>query len=118
MSISTVSETAILQLIFNATNWALLADNTATTPMTNISVSLQTADPLTGGTMATNEVTYTGYVRANVLRTTGGWAVTGGNPASVSPVANINFPAGTGGSGVVTNFTTGKTGGGRCSIVE
>jgi hypothetical protein len=36
---------------------------------------------------------------------------------SVSPVSNIDFPAGTGGSGTVTHFSTGKTGGGAAAIL-
>lgn len=48
-----------------------------------------------------------------MARTTGGWTVTGN---SVSPVANIDFPAGTGGSGTVTHFSVGPTGGGATKI--
>jgi hypothetical protein len=51
-------------------------------------------------------VTYTSYTRVNVARTTGGWTETSG---SISPVATISFPAGTGGSGVVTHFDTSKS---------
>jgi hypothetical protein len=64
--------------------------------------------------MSSSETTYTSYARVNVARTSGGWTVTGG---SVSPVANIDFPAGTGGSGTVTHFSTGKTGGGAAAIL-
>jgi len=114
MSISDTTETAILALIFNATAWANYADNAAATPQTNIHNALHTADPGDAGTMATSEATYTSYARVNVARTSGGWTVTGG---SVSPVANIDFPAGTGGSGTVTHFSTGKTGGGAAAIL-
>lgn len=101
MSFSDTTETAIMSLIFNATAWANYADNAAASPQTAIAVGLHTADPADAGTMATSEVAYTSYARASVNRTTGagGWTVTGG---SVSPGANIDFAAGTGGSGVVT----------------
>jgi hypothetical protein len=114
MSISDTTETAILALVYNATAWANYADNAAATPQTNIHVGLHTADPGDAGTMATSEITYTSYARVNVARTSGGWTVTGG---SVSPVANIDFPAGTGGSGTATHFSTGKTGGGAVAIL-
>jgi hypothetical protein len=114
MTIANPTETALLALIFNATAWANYADNAAATPQTNISVALHTADPGEAGTMNTNEIAYTSYARIDVLRTTGGWTVTGG---SVSPVANIDFPIGTGGSGTVTAFAVGKTGGGATPIL-
>jgi hypothetical protein len=114
MSISDTTETAILALIFNATAWGNYADNAATTPQTNIHTGLHTADPGDAGTMSTSEITYTSYARTNVARTSGGWTVTGG---SVSPVATISFPAGTGGSGTATHFSTGKTGGGAAAIL-
>lgn len=113
MSMSNTLETALLALIFTATAWANMADNAASTPQTNISVALHTADPGEAGTMSTSEAAYTSYARVNVARTSGGWTVASG---SCSPVSNINFPAGTGGSGNVTNFSTGKTGGGASDI--
>jgi hypothetical protein len=114
MSIADVTETAILALIFNATAWANYADNAASSPQTNIHMALATADPTDSGTMSSNEATFTSYARVNVARTSGGWTVTGG---SVSPVANIDFPAGTGGSGTATHFSAGKTGGGAAAIL-
>jgi hypothetical protein len=114
MSIADVTENNLLQLIFNATAWANYADNAATTPQTNIHCGLHTADPGDAGTMATSEAAYTSYARVNVARTTGGWTVTAN---SVSPVAAIGFPAGTGGTGTVTHFSTGKTGGGAADIL-
>jgi hypothetical protein len=117
MAIAGTTETAILQLIYNAIAWANYADNAAGTPQTNISIALHTADPGTGGTQSTSEVAYTSYARASVARTTGGWTVTGVGPASCSPTSNITFPAGTGGAGTCTNFSTGKTGGGAAPIL-
>lgn len=114
MSISNATETNVLKLIFQAVAWANYADNAASAPQTNVHVALQTGDPGDTGTMSTSETTYTSYTRVNVARTTGGWTETSG---SVSPVANIDFPAGTGGSGTVTHFSTGKTGGGATDIL-
>jgi hypothetical protein len=114
MSIGDTTENALLLLIFNATAWANYADNAASTPQTNVHVGLHTADPGDSGTMSTSEITYTSYARTNVARTSGGWTVTAN---SVSPVAAINAPAGTGGSGTATHFSTGKTGGGATAIL-
>jgi hypothetical protein len=105
-AIADVTENNILKLIFNATAWANVADNAATTPQTNIGVSLHTADPGDAGAANTTEIGYTSYTRVNVARTTGGWTVTA---ASVSPVAAISFPAGTGGSGTVTHCAAAKS---------
>lgn len=113
MSISNTTENNILKLIFNATAWANVADNAASGPLTNIHVALHTADPGEAGTMSTSEIAYTSYARVNVARTSGGWTVTNN---SVSPVANIDFPAGTGGAGTATHFSVGKTGGGATDI--
>ena len=105
-SIGNTMENDILKLVFNATAIADIADNDATSPLTNIFVSLHTADPGEGGTQNTNEIAYTGYARIAVARTTGGW--TAASAGSTSPVANIDFGEMTGGAGgTVTHFATG-----------
>lgn len=105
-SIANATETAILKLIFQAVAWANYADNAASTPQTNIAVALHTADPGEAGDATTSEAAYTSYTRVNVARTTGGWTETTG---TITPVATISFPTGTGGSGTVTHFSTSKS---------
>lgn len=105
MGKSTTTSNNVLKLILNATAWANIADNAASSPATNLYVALHTADPGVGGTQSTNEVTYTGYARVAVARTTGGW--TASTSASSSPVAAITLPAGTGGSGTATFASIG-----------
>lgn len=96
----------ILALIYNATAIANVAQNNATSPATNITLALHTADPGVGGTQATSEISYTGYARVNVARTTGGWPAPSGG--SISPAAAITFGAMTAGTGgTVTHFSTG-----------
>lgn len=90
MSKGDTFENDLLKLIFNATAIANIADNAAAAPLTNIYVSLHTADPGEAGTQLTNETAYTGYARVAVARTSGGWTITG---SSVSPVANVDFGA-------------------------
>ncbi|UOF80872.1 hypothetical protein [Caudoviricetes sp.] len=105
MSKSDSFENSLLKLIFNATAIANLADNAATSPLTNLYVSLHTADPGETGNQTTSETSYTSYARVAVARGTGGWTVTAN---SVSPVANIDFPAATGGTGTITHFGVGS----------
>lgn len=88
MSKGNTIESEILALLFNATAIANIADNAASAPLTNLYVSLHTADPGEAGVQNTNETAYTGYARVAVARTSGGWTVTG---SSVSPNANIDF---------------------------
>ena len=65
----------LLKLLLNATAIGNVADNTATAPLTGISVALHTADPsaTTAGTQGTNEVAYTGYTRIVTTRSTAGF---------------------------------------------
>lgn len=106
MSKSNSLENALLLLLFNATTFANVAINATSSPITDIEVSLHTADPGEAGDQTTSESAYTSYARVAVVRTSSGWTVTNN---SVSPVANIDFPAGTGGSGTVTHFGVGKS---------
>jgi hypothetical protein len=107
MSLSDIFENNCLNLVYRAVAWANVADNAATSPITNTYTALHTADPGDAGTQATSEATYTSYARTAVARTTGGWGAASGG--SISPAANIDFVAGTGGSGTVTYFSQGKT---------
>lgn len=75
MAKSTTTCNNLLKLIFNATAWANIADNAASSPATQFYLSLHTADPGVDGTQSTNETTYTNYVRIGVVRTSGGWTV-------------------------------------------
>lgn len=114
MSKSNAFETDLLELIFNATGIPDLADNDATTPATNLYVSLHTADPTDAGDQSSSEVTYTSYARVAVARTAGGWTITGN---SVSPAAAITFPAGTGGTGTATHFGVGTASSGAGYLI-
>lgn len=113
MSKSNTFENELLALIFNGTGIANLADNAVSGPLTNLYLALHTADPGEGGDQSTNEISYTGYSRVAVARTSGGWTVTNN---SVSPVAAIEFGEMTGGAGgTVTHASIGvsSSGGGK-----
>jgi hypothetical protein len=96
----------LLKLIFNATAYANLADNAASSPFTNLYVSLHTASPGATGTQTTSEAAYTSYARVAVARTSGGFTVTAN---SVSPAATISFPACTGGTATITHWGVGTS---------
>lgn len=104
MSKSDTFENDFLKLIFNATAIANIADNAASSPVTNLYVSLHTADPGETGNQTTNETSYTSYARAAVARSGSGWTVTNN---SVSPAAAITFPECTGGTATITHFGIG-----------
>ena len=114
MSIGAAFREDILDLIYNAVAIANIADNAATSPLTNLYVALHTADP-NAGTQSTSEVTYTSYARVAVARTSGGWTITAN---SVSPAATISFPAGTGGSGTATHASVGTLTSGAGIIID
>lgn len=116
MSKGNTYEDDILKLALNATPIANIADNAATGPLTNLYVALHTADPGEGGTQATSEIAYSSYARVAITRNNGtpGWTISGG---SASPVATINFPAGTGGSGTATHFSIGVASSGASKIL-
>ena len=71
MSKGNTFENDILKLIFNATAIANIADNAASSPLTNLYASLHTADPGEAGDQTTNETSYTSYARVAVARTSG-----------------------------------------------
>ena len=114
MSKGNTFENDLLKLIFNATAIANMADNAASSPLTNLHVSLHTGDPGEAGDQTTSETSYTSYARVAVARTSGGWTVTNN---SVSPAATISFPACTGGTATITHFAVGTASSGTGKIL-
>lgn len=114
MSKGDTFENDFIKLIFNATAIANIADNAATAPLTSLYISLHTADPGEAGNQTTSEAAYTSYARVAVARTSGGFTVTGN---SVSPAANVSFPAGTGGTGTATHFGIGTASSGTGKLL-
>lgn len=104
----------LLKLIFQATAIANVADNAASSPLTNLYVSLHTADPTSSGNQGSSEATYTGYARVSVARSSAGFTVTGN---SVSPASTISFPAATGGTNTITNFGIGTASSGAGELL-
>lgn len=104
----------LLKLILQAVAIANIADNAASSPLTNLYVSLHTADPGAAGSQTTSEAAYTSYARVAVARTSGGWSVSSNVG---SPVANIDFPQCTGSTATITNFAVGTASSGAGKIL-
>ena len=104
MSKGNTFENDLVKLIFNGTAIANIADNAASSPLTDLRVGLSTADVGEAGDQTTSEATYTSYARKLVARTSGGWTVTGN---AVENTAAITFDQCTGGSNTITHFHVG-----------
>lgn len=103
-----------LKLLLNATPIANIADNAASSPLTNLYLSLSTGTLSAASTQTTTEAAYTSYARVAVARTTGGF--TASTAQSSALVATASFPAATGGSETETYAmlgTDGTTGAGK-----
>lgn len=100
-------ENGLLELLFKNTNFANTGDATGlrgSSTAGSLYFSLHTADPGEAGDQTTSEITYTSYARVAVARSGSGFTVTAN---AVAPAANVDFPAGTGGSGTATHFGIG-----------
>ena len=85
------TNTAILELMLNATAWTSIAQNTSSSPATSIYVSLHNADPGVSGNQSTSETVYTNYARVAVARTGSGWTISGTNPVQVVNANTVTF---------------------------
>lgn len=84
----------LLRCIFNGT---AITNVCSSGGSTSTWLGLMTADPAEAGSTAA-EGGYAQYARVLIDRSTAGWAVSSGAstaPASVSPVANVDFPQNT-----------------------
>lgn len=114
MSKSNAFETDFLELIFNATAIADLAEDDTTAPATSLYVSLHTADPGEAGDQTTNETAYTNYARVAVARTPGGWTVSGNQ---VSNTAAVSFPTCGVTGATITHFGIGTAASGAGYLI-
>lgn len=117
MSKGNTFENELLEHIFNNADVPLIGDAAgllASAADGNLYVSLHTGDPGETGNQTTNECAYTSYARVAVTRNGTGWTVTAN---SVSPAANIDFPAATGGSETATHFAVGTASSGTGKVL-
>jgi hypothetical protein len=117
MSKTNTFENSLLLLVFNNTGIANIGDATGlrgSTAAGSLYISLHTADPGEAGAQNTSECAYTGYARVAVARSGAGFTVTAN---SVSPAANIDFPAATGGSETATHWGVGVAASGATTLL-
>lgn len=96
MSKTNTWENELLLLLMTNANVSLIGDATGlrgSVGVGSLFASLHSADPGEAGDQTTNEVTYPGYGRVAISRSTG-FSVTGN---AATNVAAIEFPVGTGG---------------------
>lgn len=106
MAMSNTLKNSLILLLLNGTAFANIADNAASSPDTNFYLSLHTADPGVGGAQNTSEISYTGYARVAVARTSGGWTVSGGVGTLAADAVFGAMTAGAGGT--VTHVGLGR----------
>lgn len=116
MSKTNTWENDLLKLVFQNTSASLIGDATGLVgsgAAGSLYVSLHTADPGEAGDQTTSETTYTSYSRVAVARG-GAWTISSN---SVSPTANIDFPACTGGTATITHFGVGTSSSGAGKLL-
>jgi len=117
MSKTNTWETGLLELLFTNTTFSGVGDATGlpgAATAGSLYFSLHTADPGEAGDQTTSEIAYTSYARVAVARSGAGWTVTGN---AVATDANVDFPAGTGGSGTATHFGIGTASSGAGKLL-
>lgn len=116
MSMSNVSETALLNLLFKNQAWANVGDASGLQPSAapgSFFIALHTADPGETGDQSTTEVAYTGYARVGVTRGAG-FTVAGDQ---VSNTNTVQFGECTAGSSTATHFSVGTASTGAGTII-
>lgn len=106
-------QSPVASLILLAVAIANIADNAASSPITNIQISLHESDP-SAGNQTTGEGNYTSYARVAVARSVSGWTDTAG---TVTNDAEIAFPACTGGSDTASHVGLGTASSGTGVLI-
>jgi hypothetical protein len=112
MSKSNTHENDYLKLVLWGTAISNIADNAATSPLTQVFLGLHTGDPGEGGNQQTSECAYAPYARVGVSRSSSGWDIAN-NVANLHAVQS--FPTCTSGTETATHFSVGtaETGTGK-----
>jgi hypothetical protein len=104
MAFGLTMRSSVASLLYLAVAIADFADNDATSPITNIYISLHEADP-TSGNQTTSEGNYGSYARQAVARSASGWTDAAG---VVTNDAEILFPTAASGTDTITHVGTGS----------
>jgi hypothetical protein len=82
---------SLLLLICNGTTFTGIAQNATASPLTVLYLSLHTQDPTASGNQTSFEVSYTGYGRVAVNRSTGAGGLTvTGNQVALGSLTSFN----------------------------
>jgi hypothetical protein len=103
----------LLKLLLQGTAIADLAENDATSPLTNLYLSLHTATPATSGDQTTSEISYTGYARVAVARSAVGFTISGKTVALAATATFGEMTAGAGGTVTYAILGTASSGTGK-----
>jgi len=105
-------ESDLLLLLFNNIPATLIGDAAgllASAGAGSLYVALHSSDPGETGDQTTNEISYTGYARVAVARSSGGWTKSATAPTQVANAALVAFGLDTVGSVTATHFSVGTT---------
>jgi hypothetical protein len=109
MSLTNEAETNLLKLMFQNIAWAFIGDASGLQPSGapgSYYISLHTADPTETGDQTSGEANYQGYARQLVVRSAGGFTVSGD---TVSNAGAVTFPKCTLGSNTASYFGIGTS---------
>jgi hypothetical protein len=108
-------ENDVVKLVFQGVPIANIADQAASSPLTVLWVSLHSADPGEAGNQSTSELSYTGYGRVPVNRSTsGGWSVSG---STASNTVAVTFGLNTATAQTASHAGIGTTSGGTGKLL-
>lgn len=113
MTIGTDFANDLAKLLFNGTAIANIADNAASSPLTNYQLALHTASPGSGDQTA-NESTDPAYARKAVARNSGGLVVTDN---VINPTSTITFNEESGPDITYTHVSVGVAASGASMIL-
>ena len=105
MTVTTSFGASLLGILLEATAITNVADNAASSPLTNLYIALHTASPGIAGDQTTSEATYGGYARIAVARSGSGWTTTG---LTATNDGAITFATATSGSETIRSASIGS----------
>ena len=117
MPMSNASAAAFLGHLFENLAWATVGDTSGLQPSGGAGsfyIALHSADPLISGNQNSSEMSYTGYARIGVPRSSGGWTLTG---TTISNAVLQQFGACTAGSATAAFWSLGTVVSGTGQII-
>lgn len=117
MAFTTSALTNFFNLLYNATAWTSIAQNSGS-PATIFYLSLHNSDPGISGSQSTSETAYTNYVRFPLNRNSGGMTVGSSPITNMTNTGSISFNQCTGGSDILTHIGIGLSVSGAGTLLQ